>query len=89
MKQCMRYFISGRVQGVFFRVSARSEATRLGLTGHAINLSDGRVEVLACGESDALETMKVWLEHGPPGGRVDKVECYPVSVDMPDGFRVG
>jgi acylphosphatase len=89
MKQCIRCLISGRVQGVFFRVSARSEATRLDITGHATNLSDGRVEVLACGEPDALEAMKDWLEHGPPGGRVDRVECQPVSVDAPDNFRVG
>lgn len=89
MKQCMRYFISGLVQGVFFRVSARSEATRLGITGHAINLSDGRVEVLACGEPDALEAMRAWLEEGPPGGRVDKVECHPASTDIPDSFKVG
>jgi len=89
MKQCMRYLVSGRVQGVFFRVSARSEAMRRGITGHAINLSDGRVEVLACGEPDALEAMKIWLEHGPPGGRVDRVESHPVSADIPDSFSVG
>jgi len=89
MKQCIQCVINGRVQGVFFRVSARSEAMRLGITGHASNLPDGRVEVLACGEPDALEEMKAWLEHGPPGGRVDRVECQPVSVDVPDNFRVG
>ena len=89
MKQCIRCLISGRVQGVFFRVSARSKAARWGITGYATNLPDGRVEVLACGESDALEAMKAWLEHGPPGARVDRVECQPVSTDVPDNFGVG
>jgi acylphosphatase len=46
---CMQCYVSGQVQGVFFRASARHEAERLGVTGYARNLSDGRLEVLACG----------------------------------------
>ena len=45
----MRFLISGKVQGVFFRASTRAEAERLGVQGYAINLPDGRVEVLAVG----------------------------------------
>ena len=45
----VRFVISGKVQGVFFRASTRNEARRLGLHGHARNLSDGRVEVIAYG----------------------------------------
>ena len=89
MKQCIQCLISGRVQGVFFRASACAEAMRLGLTGHAINLPDGRVEVLACGEEAAIEVMKCWLENGPPGARVDQLECQSASVEIPDRFRVG
>lgn len=89
MKQCIQCLISGRVQGVFFRASARSEAQRLGISGHAVNLPDGRVEVLACGETVALAAMKRWLESGPPGARVERVECKPVSVEIRSGFRVG
>ncbi len=89
MKQCIQCLISGRVQGVFFRASARAEAKRLDISGHAINLPDGRVEVLACGETVALEAMKRWLENGPSGARVEHVECKPVSVEILSGFHVG
>uniref|UniRef100_A0A8J8AZH5 Acylphosphatase n=1 Tax=Coralloluteibacterium stylophorae TaxID=1776034 RepID=A0A8J8AZH5_9GAMM len=49
-----RFFVSGYVQGVFFRASTRDEAERLELRGYARNLEDGRVEVLAIGEAAAL-----------------------------------
>jgi acylphosphatase len=52
--QCLRFFVSGRVQGVWFRASTREQARRHGITGHARNLPDGRVEVLACGRPAAL-----------------------------------
>lgn len=73
--RCIRCFVSGRVQGVFFRASAAHEAQRLGITGHARNLSDGRVEVLACGDSDALDTFKAWLHRGPSAAEVSAVAC--------------
>jgi len=89
MKQCIQCLVSGRVQGVFFRASAQAEAQRLGITGHAINLPDGRVEVLACGAPAALEAMQAWLRHGPPGARVDRVECVELEVEVPARFRTG
>ena len=46
-----RCLVAGRVQGVFFRASTRARAEALGVAGHARNLPDGRVEVLACGSS--------------------------------------
>ncbi len=89
MEQCIQCLISGRVQGVFFRASTQAEAERLGLAGHAINLPDGRVEVLACGGPEALRALRAWLAHGPPGARVDSVECREVDVQPPAGFRTG
>lgn len=67
-------WISGRVQGVWFRASTRDEGAQLGLTGWARNLPDGRVEVVAQGERARLEALLSWLHHGPPGARVDRVE---------------
>lgn len=82
--------ISGKVQGVWFRDSTRQVAERLGLQGHAISLSDGRVEVLAVGPSDELERLLEYLHQGPPNARVDQVELQWLEVE-PDvsGFRVG
>ncbi|MDZ7748773.1 MAG: acylphosphatase [Halofilum sp. (in: g-proteobacteria)] len=73
MKECMFCLVSGRVQGVAFRASARAEARRLGVTGWARNRPDGRVEVLACGERAALERFRQWLSEGPAPARVDDV----------------
>ncbi len=75
----MRCLISGRVQGVFFRASTRHEAQRLGLGGRAVNLPDGRVEVVACGDPEALAALRDWLRHGPRLARVDQLLCEPAE----------
>jgi acylphosphatase len=87
-----RFLISGKVQGVWFRASTRDEALRLGLQGHASNLADGRVEVLAVGDADAIEQLANWLRVGPPLARVDAVERRDAGGDAdaeadPAGFR--
>lgn len=85
MAETRRWLISGRVQGVFFRSSTRRQAEPLGLTGHAINLSDGRVEVLAHGDLESLNRLEEWLQKGPPAARVDDVESVEVSGKKPAG----
>ena len=89
MVQATRFIISGRVQGVFFRASTREQAQRLGLRGHARNLPDGRVEVLAVGTDDAIQQLEQWLQHGPPSARVDHVEQSSTEIDAKDGFSAG
>ena len=76
-----RFFVEGRVQGVFFRASTRAQAMELGLRGYARNLHDGRVEVLAVGDVQALEHLAEWLKHGPPHARVEKLE----RIEADDG----
>lgn len=88
MEVCVRCLVSGRVQGVFFRGSARREAMRLGVRGYARNLRDGRVEVLACGPRDAVEALCAWLHTGPPAARVEAVECAPCAEPGPADFSV-
>ena len=68
-----RFLVEGRVQGVFFRAGTREQALALGLAGHARNLADGRVEVLAAGDGHAIEALAQWLEDGPPQARVEAV----------------
>lgn len=89
MHECRRHFIAGRVQGVFFRDSTRRRAEQLGLTGHALNLDDGRVEVLACGPTDALDRLEAWLHQGSPAARVTEVTVESVDATPPDRFTTG
>jgi len=83
---CRRYLVRGRVQGVFFRASARNEALRLGLTGYAKNLDDGRVEAMARGAVVALDEFQRWLQHGPPAARVEEVQVEDCPEQIFTGF---
>ncbi|HET6604477.1 MAG TPA: acylphosphatase [Xanthomonadaceae bacterium] len=83
---CVRFLVSGRVQGVWFRGSTQRQAQRLGLDGYARNLQDGRVEVLACGDELALDELEVWLHRGPPMAQVDSVQRVPAQESPPAGF---
>ncbi len=84
-----RFIVSGKIQGVFFRASAREQALTLGLTGHAINLDDGRVEVLASGASEAIDALEAWLHRGSPAARVDKVFRENLAEQDLFGFITG
>lgn len=90
--RCRRFFISGQVQGVWFRASTAREATRLGLTGWARNLADGRVEVLAAGATEAIDALARWLHTGPPAATVHAVEpapAEPAEFEHLTDFRTG
>ena len=67
-------YISGIVQGVFFRTHTQDVARGLGLTGWVRNLHDGRVEVIAEGAKEQIEQLIQWCHKGPPGASVDGVE---------------
>ncbi len=81
--------MSGRVQGVWFRDSTRREALQLGLTGYAINLPDGDVEVLACGDAAAIDRLKDWLHEGPPMASVSGLIESDAEFEDRDGFAIG
>ncbi|MCQ4164518.1 acylphosphatase [Tahibacter harae] len=84
-----RFLVSGRVQGVFFRASTRTEALRLGLSGYARNLPDGRVEVHAQGDAAAIAALEQWLRKGPPMARVDSLQREAIAVEDRQGFVTG
>jgi len=85
---CRKFKVTGRVQGVFFRDSTRSVASDLSLTGHAINLPDGSVEVCACGDEGAIDQLREWLHQGPQLAAVTGVVEIESSCSEPDRFRV-
>jgi len=69
-------FISGWVQGVFFRANTRDKALRYGVKGWVRNLPDGRVEVICEGEREDIQRLIEWCKKGPPGARVEGVEVH-------------
>ena len=87
-KLCLHCYISGRVQGVFFRASTRQRAQELKLAGYARNLPDGRVEVMACGDVRSLEILRRWLQAGPPHAHVTSVHCEPQQFALHRGFFI-
>jgi acylphosphatase len=81
--------ITGRVQGVSFRVWTRDEALKLGLAGWVRNESDGSVVALIAGPDAAVSTMFERLRQGPSGAAVSNVEKQPAALaEMPKGFRI-
>jgi len=72
----VRIFISGRVQGVFFRHNTRKKARELGINGWVKNLPDGRVESVMEGEKEKAENLIEWLRKGPIIARVDGTEVF-------------
>ena len=84
--ECRLFSVKGRVQGVWFRESTRREALALGITGYAKNMADRSVEVLACGDSAALQRLAEWLEVGPPAANVSQVDWSPADCPPPDSF---
>ena len=89
MRVARRFLISGRVQGVGFRYFAQDAARREGLHGFVRNNDDGTVEVVAEGESEALERFERAIRRGPSRSRVEQVmidETTPVLSST--GFEV-
>lgn len=86
MLVCKRCFVSGRVQGVFYRASAQAEAKLLGVTGYAKNLEDGRVEVLVCGVPEKVDALIEWLWQGPRYAKVTNIEIEEINVSPPADF---
>ena len=87
--RCVRLHVRGRVQGVWFRGWTREQAVALGLDGHARNLPDGSVEVLAQGDPAAVEALVAACHEGPPSARVEAVGHDEEEVRAGlAGFRV-
>jgi len=77
----VKVLVYGVVQGVGFRYSTMVEAERLGLVGHASNLSDGSVEVVAQGASAAVDKLLAWLRKGPRFAEVEKLQISELDPE--------
>ncbi len=89
---CRKCIVTGRVQGVFYRSAAARRAHDLGVTGRALNLADGSVEILACGTDTAVEAFVEWLWTGSISAKVTGVAVTPVELtsrQVPNGFSTG
>lgn len=83
--------VTGRVQGVYFRVSTQAEAQRLGLVGWVRNRRDGTVEAVAEGPVEQVEAFLVWVHEGPPAAKVDGVEAAtlaPLDEESESSFAI-
>lgn len=89
MNICKRFIVSGRVQGVWRRAATQQKAVSLDITGHAKNLPDGRVEVLACGADDSVAELEQWLWQGPSQAEVEGVNGRAVEYRALNSFEKG
>ena len=85
---CKKCLVGGRVQGVFYRATTARHARELGIRGHARNLPDGHVEVLACGDEATVGVFVEWLWTGSSGSKVTSVEVMDADASgVQPGFR--
>jgi len=84
----LHLFVSGRVQGVWYRGSMAAEAERFGVDGWVRNLADGRVEAVVEGVPEAVDAVVDWCRRGPPAARVEAVEAFEETPEGLRGFRI-
>lgn len=88
IKRHLSILVSGRVQGVFFRASAKAKADELGITGFVQNMPDGKVFIEAEGVEDKLDLFKAWCSKGPARAQVYEVEIKEGELRYYAGFGI-
>ncbi|MCH7696335.1 MAG: acylphosphatase [Proteobacteria bacterium] len=88
MIKTIHFIVSGRVQGVFFRMKTRQQAELHGISGWVRNLPDGRVEGVASASENSLDDFKQWLRQGPEMAKVSKVEYKELAAQGLTGFTI-
>ena len=81
MLRRVKILVSGRVQGVYFRMFTHNKAKQFGVKGHARNLPDGRVEIIAEADMSSIDNFIKWCHKGPVTARVDDVEITELEPD--------
>ena len=88
MKKSVRLYITGTVQGVFFRAFVKENAERYNVKGFTRNLEDGRLEVFLEGDADAVNKMLVICHKGPKHAQIRNIEVKPEKFQGMKGFKV-
>ncbi|MBC7417249.1 MAG: acylphosphatase [Pedobacter sp.] len=84
----LKITVTGKVQGVFFRVSTKAVANQMGINGFVRNETDGSVYIEAEGESFMLDELVNWCKEGPDGAKVEEVELVEGELKNHKGFEV-
>ena len=87
-KKAINCIVSGRVQGVGFRMSTSQQCKLLGLKGWVRNLDNGNVEVYVCGDQNLLIQIHKWLLHGPSLAKVINIECVNTDYQEYEDFSI-
>ncbi|WP_070963364.1 acylphosphatase [Vibrio sonorensis] len=87
-EKCVKFIVSGKVQGVGFRYHTSYQGKNLNLTGYAKNLDNGDVEVMARGREENLKKLELWLLKGPQMSRVDSLQRDDVELQEFKDFNI-
>jgi acylphosphatase len=88
MLKTVSIIVTGKVQGVFFRQSAREKAKELVITGEVKNLEDGNVHIIATGTENQLSAFIDWCKKGPPRAVVAGVEINKLPLKLFEHFMI-
>ena len=90
MMKKIRAIVSGKVQGVGFRIYTRTQARKLGVCGYVQNLRNGDVEIVAEGEAQKIDALMEWAKFGPPSAVVNNLEVEVISGNDEkfEGFEI-
>lgn len=88
MKKAVQILVSGKVQGVFFRISTQEKAVELGITGWVKNQVNGQVEIHAEGIEETIEMLIIWCRIGPKNAVVTGVSVKEVPLRNVDSFTI-
>jgi acylphosphatase len=86
---CVQITVKGRVQGVYFRAYTQKQAIKLNLNGFVRNLPNGNVEIVACGDASALQSLVSWCHKGPLLAKVNEViVTESAEIEVFAGFEI-
>ena len=88
MLKTLSIIVTGKVQGVWYRQSAKEKATELGVTGNVRNQPDGSVAIIATGLTNQLDQFIEWCRQGPPRALVTNVEVTELPLQSFDRFVI-